>query len=90
MTTFSGAVDCWTPIVAGARGRARCRKFSGLTAMLGRCMKSSWLEVGFLQSYPLNGFRVVGSKFKLGCVADKVNAKITVDIVPDFLFLKAL
>jgi hypothetical protein len=38
--TFRGAVVGWTPIVAGARGRARCRNDSVATAMLGGYMVS--------------------------------------------------
>lgn len=38
--TFNGAVVGCTPITAGARGRAKCKKESVVTAMLG----SIWLR----------------------------------------------
>lgn len=42
--TFRGAVVGWTPTTEGARGRARCRKDSVLTAMLGGL--DSWRSAG--------------------------------------------
>ncbi len=61
--TFSGAVVGCTPMTAGARGRARCRKESVVTAMLGKCMVRSRgggdRYVGAVENSPSSSIRLV-------------------------------
>ena len=49
--TFRGAVVGWTPIEAGASGRARCRNDFVSTTMMGSCFVSGGRDLSRAQDF---------------------------------------